>query len=146
MKRVNIISAIIILVMTGCGGIRQTSKQISKKKYQEVIGDRTNLMDAIVPDKYAMYPDGIEGVQKHILKNMKYPPNAVSRGVQGRVILGFVVEKNGKVNEIWVEQSIDPELDEEAIRVLRSLETWVPGYVNGKPARVKYLFPFSFRL
>ena len=122
------------------------AKKISAGNYQEIIGDRTNPIDTIVPDKYAMYPEGIEGIQKHILTNMKYPQNAQSRGVQGRVILGFVVEKNGKINDIWIEQSADPELDAEAIRVLRGLKIWIPGYVNGKPVRIKYLFPFSFRL
>ena len=123
-----------------------TPKQISKRNYQEVISDTVNLPDTIVFDNYPMYPGGEEGIHKHIAKKIIYPRNAEIKGIQGRVILGFIVEKDGKIRHVWIEQSVDPELDAEAIRVLKTLKIWVPGYVDGVPVRVRYSFPFSFRL
>ena len=98
-----------------------TPKQITERNYQEVIGDLTNSTDTISPDKYAMYPDGIKGVLNHISKNLTYPRNAASKGIQGKVILRFVVEKDGTIGKIKVIQSVDPELDAEAIRVVKKI-------------------------
>lgn len=98
-----------------------------------------------MPDRYAMYPDGSKGIQKHIMKNLTYPSNAYNNGIKGRVVLRFVVEKNGQIEEIEVIQSVDPELDAEAIRVIKKLKAWVPGYKDGKPVRVEYKYPFNFQ-
>ena len=122
------------------------SRQITKRNYQEVIGDYINSTDTIVPDKYAMYPDGMQGVINHVSKNLNYPRNALSKRIQGSVILKFVVEKDGSIKEIEILQSADQELNTEAIRVLKKLKTWVPGYKDEKPVRVSYTFPFNFRL
>ena len=135
-----------LVVFSACNSQRKLmAKKISAGNYQEIIGEMTNPIDTL-PDKYPMYPEGLEGLQKDILTNMKYPQNALSKRVQGRVIVGFVVEKNGKINDIWIEQSVDPELDAEAIRVVRTFKIWIPGYAKRKPVRIKYLLPFSFRL
>jgi len=136
---------LLIITISGFSQSKLTPKQISKRNYQEVIGDLTNSVDTIIPDKYAMYPDGIKGIHNHILRNLTYPPNALNRGVQGKVILRFIVEKDGRIKEIEVIQSIDPELDSEAIRVLKKLKIWEPGYKDGKPVKVEYRFPFNFK-
>jgi TonB family protein len=138
------IGLILISATQGLSQSKLTQKQIEKRNYQEVIGDKSNSADSDILDKYAMYPDGMKGIQKHILKNLTYPTNAYNKGIKGRVILRFVVEKNGKIKEIEVLKSVDPELDAEAIRVIKKLKVWVPGYKDGKPVRVEYKFPFNF--
>lgn len=136
---------LLLFTITGFSQSKLTPKQISKNNYQEVIVDRANFTDINVPDKFPMYPDGIKGIYSHILRNLKYPPNALKRGVQGNVMLRFVVDESGTIKETEVIQSVDPELDAEAIRVVKSLKRWVPGYKDGNPLKVEYQFPFTFK-
>ena len=78
---------------------------------------------------------------------MKYPEEAQKLGIQGRVICQFVVNKDGSIVDVEVVRSSgDPLLDNEAIRVIRSMPKWKPGKQRGKPIRVKYTLPVNFRL
>ena len=135
----------LISTTVGFSQSKLTQKQITKRNYQEVIGGKSSSAEEDMPDRYAMYPDGSNGIQKHIMKNLTYPSNAYNNGIKGRVVLRFVVEKNGQIEEIEVIQSVDPELDAEAIRVIKKLKAWVPGYKDGKPVRVEYKYPFNFQ-
>lgn len=81
-----------------------------------------------------------------IKKNIQYPEIARKNGIQGRVIVGVVVDKNGSVTNLTILKSIDPYLDKEAIRVISSMPKWTPGVQNGKKVRVKFTVPVSFRL
>ena len=76
----------------------------------------------------------------------RYPEIARKNGIQGRVIVGVVVDKNGSVTNLTILKSIDPYLDKEAIRVISSMPKWTPGVQNGKKVRVKFTVPVSFRL
>lgn len=77
---------------------------------------------------------------------MKYPVIAVENGVQGRVLVQFVVEKDGKVTDVHVVKSVDPSLDKEAVRVVAAMPKWIPGKLNGSAVRVKYTVPVTFKL
>lgn len=126
-----------------------TPEQISNRNYQEVNipANPNDIVDPdSVPDKFPMYPDGVEGLVNHISSQMVYPKNAYTKGVQGRVILQFVVDKDGTIGDIKIVQGADSELNEEAIRVVKKMERWVPGYKNEKPIRVRYTFPFNFKI
>ena len=140
------IGLILISATQGLSQSKLTQKQIEKRNYQEVIGDKSNSADSDILDKHAMYPDGMKGIQKHILKNLTYPTNAYKKGIKGRVILRFVVEKNGKIKEIEVLKSVDPELDAEAIRAVRALPTMIPATYDGKPVRIQYTIPINANL
>jgi TonB family protein len=121
-----------------------TQEQITERNYREVISSL--VADTIVLDKLPMYPDGIQGVYSHFSKNLIYPKKSRSAGIEGKVILKFIVEKNGTINEIEIKQGATPELDAEAIRVLKKLEIWEPGYKEGKPVRVSFIVPITFKL
>ena len=71
---------------------------------------------------------------------------AQENGVQGRVIIAFVVERDGSITDVNVVRSVDPSLDKEAARVVRNMPKWIPGKQNGAPVRVKYNVPVTFRL
>ena len=75
-----------------------------------------------------------------------YPPVAQENGISGRVILEFSIGKDGKVSEVKLLRGVDPLLDNEALRVIRMSPDWTPGMQRGKPVKVKYQFPFAFRL
>lgn len=92
------------------------------------------------------FPGGIKALMEYLKENVKYPQTAQDRGVQGRVIVGFIVEKDGSIIDAYVMKSIDPQLDGEALRVVRNMPKWEPGTMHGKPVRVRYSIPVVFRL
>ena len=82
----------------------------------------------------------------YLSENIKYPVEAQINGIQGRVVVSFVVEKDGSLSDVRVARSVDPELDAEALRVVSSMPKWNPGMDKGKYVRVKYNVPVSFRI
>ena len=79
-------------------------------------------------------------------KEMKYPKEAQDKGIQGRVIVQFVVNKDGSICDEHVVRSVDPQLDAEALRVVRSMPNWTPGKQRGQAVRVRFTLPVTFRL
>ncbi|MDH6354370.1 TonB family protein [Dysgonomonas sp. PH5-45] len=81
-----------------------------------------------------------------IASRLKYPPTAAENGIEGRVVVSFVVEKDGSLSEIKVIQSLDPACDKEAVRVIGSMPKWKPGKQNGQVVRCQYTLPVRFKL
>ena len=92
------------------------------------------------------FPGGMQECMKWLGKNINYPAEAKEKGTQGRVIIQFVVEKDGSITEAKVARGVDPLLDAEALRVINSSPKWKPGKQGGQPVRVKYTIPVAFRL
>ena len=92
------------------------------------------------------FPGGTEKLFEFLKENIHYPEIAEENGVQGRVVVTFVVEVDGSISETKVVKSVDTSLDEEAIRVVKLLPKWNPAMLNGKPVRSKYTLPITFRL
>ena len=82
---------------------------------------------------------------KFLGDNVKYPVIAQENGIQGRVICQFVVNRDGSIVDVEVVRPVDPSLDKEAIRVIKSMPNWSPGKQRGKAVRVKYTLPVNFR-
>ena len=95
---------------------------------------------------YQLNKEGITELMKFLGQNVRYPEEAHKNNIQGRVIATFVVEKDGSISEASVAKSVDPLLDEEALRVVSSMPNWIPGRQNGEPVRVKYTVPITFKL
>jgi TonB family protein len=85
-------------------------------------------------------------MEKWVYPNLKYPEGAVRDGVQGRVMVDFIIDKDGKVTDVRVVRGIDIELDEEAVRVISASPKWKPGRVNGQKVRTSITVPVEFRL
>ena len=101
----------------------------------------------IVVESMPEFPGGQQAMMKFLGENIQYPANAVEKGIQGRVICKFVVEKDGNVSDIQVVRtSGDASLDSEAVRVISTMPKWKPGVQRGKPVRVIYTIPINFRL
>jgi protein TonB len=79
-------------------------------------------------------------------KNIVYPDISVKNGIQGRVLVGFVITQDGNVKDAEVVGGVDPYLDAEALRLVRMMPKWKPGKQGGKPVNVKYTLPITFRL
>lgn len=92
------------------------------------------------------FPGGDAALMNWLRNNVRYPAVAEENGIQGRVVVSFVVERNGSITDVQVVKSVDPSLDKEAARVVKSMPNWVPGKQNGSAVRVKYNVPVTFRL
>lgn len=99
-----------------------------------------------VVEQMPSFPGGPSALMKYLSENVKYPVVAQENGVQGRVVVSFVVEKDGHITDVKVVRSVDPTLDKEAARVVKSMPNWIPGKQNGSAVRVKYNVPVSFKL
>ena len=99
-----------------------------------------------VVEEMPHFPGGAAALQAFLYSNTKYPVVAQENGVQGRVIVSFVVERDGSITDVRVVRSVDPSLDREASRVVRSMPRWSPGKQNGSAVRVKYTVPVVFKL
>lgn len=92
------------------------------------------------------FPGGDAARMKYLAENIKYPQMARESGIQGRVFVTFVVEKDGSVTDVRVLRGIGGGCDEEAIRVIKNMPKWVPGKQRGKPVRVQFNMPILFKL
>ena len=92
------------------------------------------------------FPGGMQECMKWLGKNIKYPTTAQEKGIQGRVIMQFVVERDGSITEPKVVRGVDPDLDKEALRVISIMPNWKPGKHKGEAVRVKYTLPVMYRL
>ena len=104
----------------------------------------TKVFDVV--EEMPSFPGGNGALMSYLNGNTKYPVVAQENGVQGRVIVSFVVERDGSISDVKVARSVDPSLDREAQRVVKSMPRWSPGKQNGSTVRVKYTVPVVFRL
>ena len=99
-----------------------------------------------IPETMPQFPGGLGVMMKYLAANIKYPASAVKAKKQGRVIVTFIVQKDGSVTHAKIAKSVDPELDAEALRIVKGMPKWTPGTQNGKPVNVKYTLPVNFSL
>ena len=97
-------------------------------------------------DVVPQFPGGMEGFGAYLSKNLRYPVYARTHGIQGKVIISFIVEANGKLSDLKVVRGVVGGISEEAMRVMLLSPSWSPGMAGGKPVRVKYSVPISFAL
>lgn len=109
---------------------------------EEVAEDVIHEHVEIMPD----FPGGMAALMKYLGTNIKYPTISQEMGSAGKVIVQFVVDKDGTITNPAVVRGVDAYLDKEAIRVISSMPKWKPGVQNGKKVRVKYTVPVVFRL
>ena len=92
------------------------------------------------------FPGGTEKFMEYLSGNIKYPEEAKEKGINGRVFINFVVEKDGSVTNVQVMKGIGGGCDDEAVRVVKAMPKWKPGMQDGKPVRVSYILPVTFKL
>ena len=109
-----------------------------------VVDSTSRAFDVV--EQMPQFPGGLAELMKFLGQNVRYPEEAHKNNIQGRVIVTFVVEKDGSISEAHVAKSVDPLLDAEALRVVNYMPNWIPGRQNGEPVRVKYTVPITFKL
>jgi protein TonB len=116
--------------------------QVTTKKEEEAEDAPVFFIVEEMPD----FPGGQLALRKFIAQAIKYPVIAQENGIQGKVFVNFVVNKDGSVTGAKIARGVDPSLDKEALRVVMSLPKWKPGKQGGKPVRVSYTVPINFVL
>ena len=99
-----------------------------------------------VVEQMPSFPGGMKAMMDYLARNIRYPANAKNDLIEGRVILQFIVDKKGRLSDVKVVKSVEPYLDAEAVRVVKSMPRWNPGMQNGKEVKVRYTLPVTFRL
>ena len=107
---------------------------------------KKNDMLFSVVEVMPQFPGGQIAMLQYLMKNIKYPEQAVKEGIQGRVTVRFIVEKDGSISDVKPVLSVHPLLNKEAVRVVKSMPKWTPGKQNGKPVRVRFNLPVMFKL
>ena len=125
------------------GALIITTVKHQKEIYNEQIS-QPDVFDKV--DEAPQFPGGMAGMMQYLSSNIRYPEDAKESGAQGRVIVSFIVEKDGSISNAKVAKPTYSSLDEEALRVVNAMPKWVPGKQNGEAVRVKYSIPVSFRL
>ena len=135
--------------------------RVLNEKVAEVIQQPTALATTTVskmeaanplpPEKDKIYdtcdPGGQNALLQFLAKNIKYPTEAQQQGKQGKVVVTFVIEKDGSITNAKVTQALYPSLDEESLRIVKSMPKWTPGKMkDGKVVRVQYTVPLTYRL
>lgn len=100
----------------------------------------------IIVEQMPLFPGGDEALRKYLATEVKYPVIAQENGIQGRVFVKFVIMPDGSVSNVEVARPFDPNLDKEAVRVVKSMPKWTPGKQRGKAVRVSYTVPINFVL
>ncbi|MBR2234250.1 MAG: energy transducer TonB [Prevotella sp.] len=121
--------------------LKQNEVVVEKVEQKE---EETKIFEVV--EQMPQFPGGDAALMQYLSSHIKYPVVAEENGIQGRVVCTFVVERNGSITDVRVVKSVDPSLDKEAVRVIKSMPNWIPGKQNGSAVRVKYTVPVTFRL
>lgn len=107
------------------------------------VEDNTEFINV---EQMPSFPGGDTALMEYLSKNVKYPVIAIETGVYGRVVISFLVERDGSITDVKVMKSVDASLDKEAVRVISGMPKWIAGMQNGRKVRVRYTVPVSFKL
>lgn len=126
------------------GAVLKAKDDIAAPEPPKHVVEETKIFTVV--EQMPMYPGGDGALMGYLRDNIHYPTVAAENGVQGRVVVGFVVERDGSITDVKILRGVDPSLDREAMRVVKNMPKWTPGKQNGSAVRVKYQVPVSFRL
>ena len=107
---------------------------------------QTETSGEIVVEKQPEFPGGMKALMQYLQRSIRYPAICQQQGIQGRVIVQFVVEVDGSITDVQVLKRINPHLDKEAVRVISNMPKWTPAMQRGENVRVRFTLPVSFRL
>ena len=126
------ILAIILTSTFVFANTKNTKSFVSEQTNNFITDEDTTVFLFNKIDKKPKFPGGIEQLLKYLSENIKYPKTAKDAGIQGKVYISFVINKNGEVTDVKAIKGVSKELDEEAIRVISTMPNWSPGIQNGK--------------
>ena len=140
-----VVSALILLVIV-IAPARANAQDKTEKTTQTRKDTATDDKVYEVCEQMPIFEGGDAALLKYLTDSVKYPELAKKHGVQGRVVIGFIVEKDGSLTDVKVLRHVDIDLDAEALRVVKGMPKWIPGCQDEQLVRVRYNVPVSFRL
>ncbi len=139
------ISALVLLVVVFApAGANAQNKKVEKAQTHKDTTTDDKVYD--VCEQMPIYEGGDAALLKYLRENLKLPEEDKERGMQGRMVVGFVVEKDGSLTNVKVLRAVDIALDAEVLRVVKGMPKWIPGRHNGQRVRVRYLLPIHICL
>ena len=139
------ISALVLLVVVFApAGANAQNKKVEKAQTHKDTTTDDKVYD--VCEQMPIYEGGDAALLKYLRENLKLPEEDKERGMQGRLVVGFVVEKDGSLTNVKVLRAVDIALDAEVLRVVKGMPKWIPGRHNGQRVRVRYLLPIHICL
>lgn len=138
-----------VLMVVGCkpATVEKADTKEAQMDEATVVEDDTIYETLVHPVEVdPEFPGGNEALYKYLAQNIKYPEKAKADKIEGRVVVGFVIEKDGSISNAEVRRSVNVEMDAEALRVINAMPKWQPGTMEGKPVRVHYNIPITFKL
>lgn len=121
-------------------------KTLNMEAESQLVTQNDTEKNTDIDDELPSFPGGDVKLREWIKKNMKYPSYAKNNGIEGQVLVVFIVEKDGSISNAEVSWGVDPSLDQEALRIVNKMPKWKPGTQNGVAMRVKYRLPITFTL
>ena len=140
-----VVSALILLVIV-IAPARANAQDKRGKTTQTRKDTATDDKVYEVCEQMPIFEGGDAALLKYLRENLKYPDKTKDRGVQGRLVIGFIVEKDGSLTDVKVLRPVDIDLDAEVLRLVKGMPKWIPGRHNGQRVRVKYLLPIHICL
>lgn len=132
--RKTLLMIMMVVLCTGTVNAQSVNQEEAANKVYDVV----ELMPS--------FPGGQTGLMQYLADNIKYPQDAEEQKKGGRVLVQFIIGKEGNIYDVEIVKSVFPSLDEEAMRVIREMPRWIPGKQEGKAVNVKYIMPITFRL
>lgn len=131
---------------TGAVAVEGTGEIVFDEPVQEVAveSDEDKIFYAV--EQQAEYPGGLQAMMKFLSKNIKYPASAKRMGVEGKVFVKFIVDREGAISSIEIIKGINADLDKEAVRVIKMMPPWKPGKQNGRAVKSQFVLPVYFKL
>ncbi len=131
-------------LVIGSGQAVQKEAEVTEALPQVTADKDTAVMRTV--EQIPEFPGGIVQFMKWLTRNLRYPPQAQQQKIQGKVVISFIVNKDGSISAPTIVKSVDPVLDSEAMRVVRMMPRWKPGMEKGKPCRTMFAIPINFVL
>jgi len=145
------------IVRTGSGQVTQPQTEVpvhpsstastsprTSAKAQLQMGEE--IYDLAAVQQQPEFPGGMEKMYEFLGRSQRYPDAEADAGIQGKVYVEFVVERDGRITEVKTKRGVSPGLDQESERMIRSMPAWLPGKMNGKPVRCRFVMPVKFTL
>lgn len=136
---------VLALLMVQCSLAQDIHMNESGEKVKltdEMLEEGEFTLVEVMPE----YPGGVDALVQWVANELEYPKEAKKKKIEGVVYIQFVVGKDGSIENAFVQRGVHPLLDEEALRVVKSIKGYTPGYQKGKPVRVQFTFPLRFQL
>lgn len=131
---------------TGAVAVEGTGEVVFDEPVQEVAAESDEDKIFYAVEQQAEFPGGLQAMMKFLQKNIKYPASAKRMGIEGRVFVKFIVDKEGGISNMEVIKGINADLDKEAMRVIKLMPPWKPGKQNGRAVKSQFVLPVYFKL